>query len=358
MDASQPQWFLDCVRIADELASRVGVVLVVNLKGSTKPIDDYKRYSIATEFLSASELDDLVDGLGSSGLYSEVLIDEERFIDWLGRGRMRFPREIMFVYNIAQNGLGPARASLIPGLCRLYQIPLLDSDAYVAAITRHKFHANAILHYCGLPVAYSWSFTRRGWWPAAPPNGLRLIAKPTFDSASIGISEESVFEMNANTENWLRERCAEFRQPLTVQEFVSGYEVEVPIFGGKEPHAIAAVGIELNGRRQLDDSVLTYDDVACDRYSFYDFSLEHMSAARQAMQSACKVFECLGLAGVGRVDFRVRQDGSPVVMELASKPHLTKHSSFAFAMKHIGCAHSELFKFLVGSALKRQSSQN
>jgi len=354
MDTSPPQWFLDRVRIADELVSKVGVVLVVNLKGSTKPLDDYRRYSIATEFLSASELDDLVDGIGSSGFYCEVLIDEERFIEWLGRGRMRFPRELMFVYNIAQNGLGPARASLIPGLCRLYQIPLLDSNAYVAAITRQKFHANAILHYCGLPVAYSWSFTHRGWWPATPPYGLRLIAKPTFDSASIGISEESVFEMGPDAEKWLRERCAEFRQPLTVQEFVRGYEVEVPIFGGKEPQAIAAVGLELNGCRQLDDSVLTYDDVACDRYSFYDFSLEHMPAARNAMQIAANVFECLGLAGVGRVDFRVRRDGSPVVMELASKPHLTKHSSFAFTMKHIGRAHSDLFRFLVGTAFERQ----
>jgi D-alanine-D-alanine ligase len=353
MGASPPQWFLDCVRTADELASKVGVVLVVNLKGSTKPLDDYERYSISTEFLTASELDELVDGLGSSGFYSEVLIDEERFVEWLGRGRIQFPRKLMFVYNIAQNGLGPARASLIPGLCRLYKIPLLDSDSYVAAITRHKFHANAILHYCGLPVAFSWLFTQRGWWPVSPPNGQRLIVKPTFDSASIGISEESVFEMGANSEKLLQERIVEFRQPLTVQEFVSGYEVEVPVFSGKEPETIAAVGLELNGCRQLDDIVLTYDDVACDRYSFYDFSLEHLPAARRAMEIASKVFECLGLAGVGRVDFRIRRDGSPVVMEMASKPHLTKHSSFAFAMKHIGMSHSDLFRFLVGSALER-----
>ena len=46
----QPIWFSD----------RVGVVLVANVKGRTKPIDDYDGDSIITEFLSSSELDDLL----------------------------------------------------------------------------------------------------------------------------------------------------------------------------------------------------------------------------------------------------------------------------------------------------------
>jgi hypothetical protein len=39
-------------------------------------------------------------------------------------------------------------------------------------------------------------FTETGWWPEPPISGLRLIAKPTYESASIGMQEDSLFEMD------------------------------------------------------------------------------------------------------------------------------------------------------------------
>ena len=164
-----PEWLSALIRYGETLSDEVGIIIVANVKGRTKPPDDYEGDSIITEFLSATELDDIVSYFEDAGLYCEALIDEEGFLKWLIEDRHRFPRRHSIVYNLAQNGTGPGRLTVVAGLCRLYQIPTIDSDAYTVAIAQHKFHSLSLLTLFGLPVARCWSFTQGGWWPEAPP---------------------------------------------------------------------------------------------------------------------------------------------------------------------------------------------
>jgi D-alanine-D-alanine ligase len=150
---------------------------------------------------------------------------------------------------------------------------------------------------------------------------------------------------------------ATYRQPLTIQEFIRGFEIEVPVFDADEPSTILAVGIELNGKRNLDESFLKYGEVAHNNYGFYDFADHCPATASQALQVARKAFRSLGLSGVGRIDFRIPLESSPVIIEVACKPHLTSHSSFMYVMSHIGRSHADLLKFLVGSAALRHGMQ-
>jgi hypothetical protein len=80
------------------------------------------------------------------------------------------------------------------------------------------------------------------------------------------------------------ERISKYRQPLTVQQFVSGFELEVPVFGSEDPQTIGAIGIEIQGRRALADQILTYNSVFDDSYGFYDFGGENPAAADLAMK--------------------------------------------------------------------------
>lgn len=348
-----PKWFADRAMLAESLAEKIGVLVVANVQGKTRPIDDYEQDSIISEFMTSVELDYLVGGFENAGFYCETVIDEQEFIKWAERKRAGFPKPHLLVYNLAQNGTGAARLSLVPGLCRLYGLRLIDSDTYGVAIARHKFHYTMILRQIGLPAARSWWFTNAGWFPSEPPSGMRLIAKPTFESASIGIDEDSVFEMDSKIHKLLSARAASYRQPLIVQEFIKGFEVEVPVFDAGGPQTVSAVGIEVGGRRNLGDQFLTYGEVACDRYAFYDFADENAPAAQEAMRIAREAFQALGLKGVGRVDFRVKPDGTPLIIEMACKPHLTRHSSFTFALRQMGKTQTDLIKFMIGSAVER-----
>jgi D-alanine-D-alanine ligase len=347
-----PDWLMARVKLGEELSSEVGVVLVANVKGRSRPIDDYEGDSIITEFLSGTELDDIVAYFEKANFYCEVLLDEEGFLQWLTKGRP-FPRPRFAVYNLAQSGTGPARLTTVAGLCRLYALPLVDSDAYSVAIAQNKFHSLSLLAHFGLPIAKCWSFSQHGWWPEAPFMGMRLIAKPTFESASIGIDSDSVFTMNESASDALMDRVMQYRQPLTVQEFVSGFELEVPVFEADGPQTLCAIGIELKGQRDLAEQILTYDQVFSDLYSFYNFADEDTATAGAAMMISRRAFFGLGLSGIGRVDFRVGKDGQPRIMEVNCKPHVTSHSGFMHALRTFGCSGIELARFLIGSTSER-----
>jgi D-alanine-D-alanine ligase len=352
MNTLLPDWFSTRVQLGESASADVGVVIVANVKEKTTPLSDYDGDSIISEFLSNQELDDLVEYFESAGLYCHVLIDEERFLDWLVQGHP-FPRRHAVVYNLAQNGTGPARLTTVAALCRLNGLPLADSDAYGVALTQHKFHSLSLLSHFGMPVARCWSFGNNGWWPNAPPSDLKLIAKPTFDSASIGVDNASIFQMTASGVDSLMERVKKYRQPLTVQEFVSGYEIEVPVFGADDPQTIAAIGINLQGRRQLGDEILTYSSVFDDQYGFYNFADENLESANAAMSISRQAFSAIGLIGIGRVDFRLSESGQPFIMEVNCKPHITKHSGFMYALSLIGCSGSDLAKYLIGFTVER-----
>jgi D-alanine-D-alanine ligase len=350
---SSPAWSQRALRVADALRDTIGVLLVANVKGRTTPLDDYATDSVITEFLSNSELDDFIHGFERSGTYCEVVIDESGFIKWLNNGNYRFARRQPLVYNLAQNGTGPARLTLVPGLCRLYRLPLLDSDGHAAALDQHKFHTISLLENFGLPVARCWCFSGGRWLATRPSNGLKVIAKPTYECASIGIHADSVFCVDSTTENRLSVLGERFRQPITVQEFVPGFEVEVPVLDADGPTACMAVGIELGGRRNLQDSILAYDDVFDDDYGFYDFAEEDAQTAKRMLDIAQKAHSGLQFSSPSRIDFRVSAAGEIKIMEVTCKPHLTIHSSFMYSQKAMGHSHSDLLKFLVGSAAAR-----
>jgi D-alanine-D-alanine ligase len=222
------------------------------------------------------------------------------------------------------------------------------------AITQHKFHSLSLLSHFGLPVARCWSFGEHGWFPTCPPEGLRLIAKLTYEAASIGLAEQSIFEMHSSHERQLRHLASVYRQPITVQEFISGFEVEVPVFETENgAGTIAAVGIELRGHRNLAEQVLTYQTVFGDGYAFYNFATENSYATQRVLATARDAFVALGLAGIARIDFRVCNDGSPFIMEVNSKPHITQHSGFMYALKTIGKSGMDLVHFLVGCAVRK-----
>lgn len=346
-------WFKKFVEITESSLDSIGVLIVANIKGQTEPIDDYEGNSIISEFLSITELDNLVEYFESARIYCQVVIDEQGFTNWVINQRHLFPRKHAIVYNLAQNGTGPGRLTTVPSLCRIYKIPLIDSDAYSVAVVHHKFHTLSLLENFDLPVAPSWYFTKNGWFVKSPPKEMKLIAKPCFESASIGVNKDSVFILDESSHNFLMNKVIIYKQPLTIQQFIEGYEIEVPVFDSGNPETIASVGVGYNKQRNLGSKILTYEDVFSDQYDFYDFAEENEIVAIETMRVAERAFEGLGMKGMGRVDFRVTTEGHFFIMEVNSKPHITKHSSFDFALKTIKCSGIDLAKFLVGGTIAR-----
>lgn len=330
-------------------ASQLGIVVVANVKTRTSPSSDYKGQSVATEFFSDLEVQQILTELRSSDIFVTPFYDEREFMAWiLAGGHRHLPVERVLVYNAAQNGTGPGRKSLIPAFCGIHGVPIAGSDAYVVSLCRHKFHLNRLLRSCGFSVPESWWYLGNGKWALGrqPVQGQSVIVKLTYESASLGLDEGSVGEWGEQLQKKAQVLTMNFEQPVIVQEFMPGLEVECPVVVNQDDKWSDAVSIRPNNAAEF----LTYDMVYDDRYTFgaIDPSLVDAEYLRA---EAINIAELVGFKGIGRVDFRLNGERRPCVIDIATNPHLVDHSSVAYALNRVapGCLP---FQLLVALKMK------
>lgn len=336
------------------LQSELAIVVVANTHTETKTESDYNGQSISTEFFSDLEVQELLADLRSAEIFVTPFYSEQDFMHWiLADGHRHIPFDRLVVYNAAQNGTGPGRKSLIPAFCNLHGIPTTGSDAYVVSLCRHKFHLNRILHSCGFSIAKTWWYLGHNRWSGdeRPVEGTNVILKLTYESASIGLDEASVGKWGTVMELKAQDLVLRFSQPVVVQEFISGTEVECPIMVTEDAAWCDVVGITVNGKSDLDGVFLTYDMVYNDGYGF-----SNRQGTPETDSALCdtvvRVSETIGFRGIARVDFRIRDDGRAFITDIATNPHLVSHSSVSFSLRQID-AEIKPFSLLVGLKLKQ-----
>jgi len=252
------------------------------------------------------------------------------------------------VFNTTGSGIGRARTSLIPAFCDLSRIPICSSDGVTAALLENKFFTFRLLASLGFPVPKTHLFDLRyGWRDGTPEDGDLVICKPCFECSSIGVDESGVFHFESSKMKFIRDMAASFRQPVLVQEFVEGYEVEVPVFPCPAPVAPAAIGIKVGGERLLGATILSNATIVEGSYDFYDFADHAPPTAGALKETAENAYRSLGLSGLTRVDFRINEDYRYCITDFNTPPHLTEHSSCRFAFTGAGMGHAQLMASVV-----------
>jgi D-alanine-D-alanine ligase len=340
--------------IRDEVkarADRFVVVLVLNVKpdGAGPIQDDYEGFSVTSEYMSDEEVHELTGGFESVGCIVDLCYGEKEFNERLVRGDFaRYGDLNKVVYHSTGSGTGRSRTALVPALCRLYGLRDCSNDVYTSTILENKVHFFNLLSAYGLPTPKTWFYDWRcGWLGGEPPRETKLIAKPAYECASIGVSDASVSFFTTSFFQHVRHLSEAMSQPVLVQEFVEGYEVEVPVFDLGKPFAPMSMGIDMSGDAFAGDHFLTYDQVYADRYDFFPFCRHMPDVGATLRRAACESFRILGLRGMVRVDFRVRADGRGYIIDYNNAPHLTEFHSCARSVKELGFDYSDMFCLLL-----------
>jgi D-alanine-D-alanine ligase len=142
----------------------------------------------------------------------------------------------------------------------------------------------------------------------------------------------------------------EFHQDIIVQEFIAGYEIEVPCIVDDKILSLVPVGINFNGKTCMQDSVLTYEVRVKDMYEYYSFYDVNPNIAENIRNISAKVMNILGITGFGRIDFRVKENGDAYIIDIATNPHITKASSFNKVFELMGFTHAEMIGCLIALA--------
>ncbi len=225
------------------------------------------------------------------------------------------------VFNIAEGVAGFGRESQVPALLEAYAIPYTFSDPLVCALTLHKGMAKHVARGHGVPTP-DFALVTTPAEAAAVTLPFPLFAKPVAEGTSKGVTARSLVTSRGALVEVCTELLAEYREPVLVEEFLSGREFTVGILGtGADARALATLEVVL--RAGADAAVYSYRNKAQWR-ELVDYELLAAGVLRRNVEDvALATWKCLGCRDAGRVDVRLDAAGKPQMLEVNPLAGLT-----------------------------------
>lgn len=253
---------------------------------------------------------------GAGKTVQEVIVDEHGLFDWPETATVAF---------VAMHGKF-GEDGQIQELLEARRLPHTGSSPEASARAFDKSKSKPVLVAAGVPTP-AYECLRRGQPRHLP---LPVVVKPVRQGSSVGVSR--VFR----EEDWptALETGFAYDQLLLVEEFIPGRELTVAIIGDETLPVVEIVApndnfdfttkYAPNGARHLIPAPLPAD------------------VADRACNVARDTFRALGCSGMGRVDMRLREDGSVWVLELNNIPGLTPVSLVPDAARAYGWSFENL----------------
>lgn len=328
----------------DKCVDKIDIVLVAQVLGPRGHDNPQQLNCSETEHFTVCEFNEIYNGIVDAGFFlRQVFFSELEFIQDVVEKKEAYSNTVVF--NLCRNGIGMNKKAVVPAICDLLGIRYTSSGSGQCAAARNKWMFTSILgaNDIGVPMSGIGAKSIQGLIPAS----ALVIGKPNNESASQGIDQSSIMP--------LEQASTRFSEDTLIQEYIDGYECEVPVFtyAGK-CFAMEPVGISFE---QGDTSgILSAHASQFDDYAFYNLKDVLPSDVCEAIKTdAERSFDLLGLQKYGRVDFRIDKDTHRrCVIDISTTPYITHHSSFAFAIEQTGFSYANIFHIILSAALGYQ----
>jgi D-alanine-D-alanine ligase len=232
------------------------------------------------------------------------------------------------VFNTAEGRRGKFREAFYPALFEELGIPFTGSDAYALSVTLDKQTTKMLLAQRGV-LSPRGQLVERNDRIAVENFRYPLIVKPNFEGSSKGITQDSVVEEAARLPQKVEAMLAAYPSGVLIEEYVAGRDVTVPF--------LAAAARETRGVLSPVEYLIAEEARKKRRFAIYDYELKcHESEAvsvrapavlpRETVQrlqkAAAIVYDALDIKDLGRIDFRVGDDGQVYFLEINALPSL------------------------------------
>jgi D-alanine-D-alanine ligase len=265
------------------------------------------------------------------------------------------------IFNTAEGRRGRTREAFYPALFEELGFPYTGSDAYVLTVTLDKWLTKLILGAQGIDTPRA---------RLVVPDDLRrmreiglaglsfpVIVKPNYEGSSKGIGDDAIARDGRALAEMLPKALRRYPAGLIVEEFISGNDVTVPFIEG-----LGDEGVLLPVDYDIDPS-------ARSRFNIYDYRLK--STASEYVSMRCPpdlprdvvsrlrgisklAARTLGIRDLGRIDFRLADDGRIYLLEVNALPSLERGASTFAAAAREGLDYDGALGAIIASAARRQ----
>lgn len=252
------------------------------------------------------------------------------------------------VFNLSYGIQGQARYTHVPGILEMIGLPYVGSGPLAHSLALDKVVSKMIFVQNGLPTADFAVLDDAEF--EMPSLKFPLIVKPKNEAVSFGIKV-------VRSEAELREAAGvifkEFEQPVLVERYIAGREINVGLLGNKPTEALPPAEIVFG---KSGPQIYTYEDKT--RKSGREIGVEcpaklNEEQTLEAQRIARRAFEVLGCYDCARVDMRLDKDGNFYILEVNSLPSLGEHGSYVQGADAIGLSFNGLVNRLVDVAAAR-----
>jgi D-alanine-D-alanine ligase len=310
------------------------------------------------EFDSAETVQAIAEGLRAGGHEVET-IEVTGPASHLASRLEGFGPDLIF--NNAEGRRGRTREAFYPAFFEELGFPYTGSDAYVLTVTLDKWLTKLVLAQRGIDTPRGRLVTPEEFKRLKDPGSLGLafpvLVKPNYEGSSKGIVDDAVVRDPKTLAEVLPKALRAYPTGVLVEEFIAGTDVTVPFLEGRG-----------------DDGVLLPVDYLVDpsaksRFNLYDYRLKGADANKvqvrcppelprdviSRLQAISKsATRALGIRDVGRVDFRLGEDGRIYLLEVNALPSLEHGASLFAASGREALTYDETLQSIVESAARRQ----
>jgi D-alanine-D-alanine ligase len=290
------------------------------------------------------------DALRKGGHQVEAFEGDKDLIDRLEEFMPRVMKHERpgMVFNLSYGIQGQARYTHVPGMLEMIGLPYVGSGPLAHSLALDKVVSKMIFVQHGLPTPDFAVLDGPDF--EIPQVPFPLIVKPKNEAVSFGIRI-------CSSERELREAAdvifQEFSQPVLVEQYIAGREINVGILGNRPAEAFPPAEIVFG---ETGPQIYTYEDKT--RKSGREIAVEcpaklDEETAIKAQQIAQRAFEVLGCYDCCRVDMRLDKDGNLYILEVNSLPSLGAHGSYTQGADAVGLDFAALVNRLVEVAAAR-----
>jgi D-alanine-D-alanine ligase len=251
------------------------------------------------------------------------------------------------VFNVSYGIQGQARYTHVPSILEMVGIPYVGSGPLAHSLALDKVVTKMVLRQHDLPTP-DFAVLHD---PASPLPSLAfpLIVKPKNEAVSLGLR---VVRHEDDLADAVSAIFRDFQQPVLVERYIDGPEINVGILGNDPAEAFPPVALTFDEEPR----VYTYDDKTgrsgrtVGRIAPAPLDRATTERVQEVSRAA---FRALGCSDCARVDLRLDQEGCPYILEINSLPALSPDASYTDGAAAAGLDHPTLVNRLVEVASTR-----
>lgn len=257
-------------------------------------------------------------------------LDPAQFITQLREGQYDI------VFNAVHGKYG--EDGVLQGALELAGIPYTGSGVLASAAAMDKILSKRLFAADGIPTPRFAFFAKKEQLSAVCEQiqasfGCPVVIKSAAQGSSIGVTiVEAPEQLVAAVEDAFR-----YSEVLLAEEYISGREVTVAVWGAEQPEALPIIEIVPHSGRY--DYHSKYTSGATE-YIVPAPLNDEVAAAVQA--AAVRAFQVLGCTGIARADVMLDRTGSPYVLEVNTIPGMTATSLVPKAAAAAGISFEDL----------------